>query len=434
MNRFFKLLLLLLLSTTTVVQAQTGSDAEPEGVKERRRLGLYVPRPLRGNLEGYIKSAKAGDADLQYILGFMYSEGWGVPQDLERGFAWYDLAAKQGHDKALKEVGTARLLGKGTRASPTSAHDAWVESAEKGNREAMRNLAVYFEGGYAGTKNFEEAAKWRLRAAELGLAIAQYEVALMYMQGRGVTRDFKEAARWLEASAKEGNPDAMYRLGLLYQSGHGVALDYSQAIKLFRSAANQGVIPAIAALGKMYEEGKGVAADPEKALRYYLAGAKKGSLQAVVFLGHLYEIGRGVEQDYSKARNYYQMAADGDDASASVRLALMDLRGAGLEQPNTGSGMKLLEDAAKQGHLSAQKVLGQIYWKALYGVKKDTDRATHWLSKAADQGDAKSAYLVGEIYLSLPRADRNETAAEQWFKTGDKLSGKKPVEDVGTGP
>lgn len=432
-NVFRNLHLVLIVFCFTAVsaaQAQGGrSSTEPEGVRERRELGMYVPRPFTGSLDPYIKRAKAGDVETQYVLGFMYTEGWGVEQDLEKGFAWYELAAKQGHDKALKEVGNARLLGRGTRASPISAHDAWMEAAEKGNREAMRNLAVYFQAGYAGTKDFKESAKWRLKSAELGLPISQYEIAMMYLQGQGVDRNVDEAVRWLQKAAEGGNATAMYRLALLHQSGLGVELDYSKSIELLREAANRGVVPAISVLGKMYEQGKGVPVDTERARKYYLSGAKKGDLKAVVYLGQLYELGSGVDQDYRKARKYYKMAAKGGDISANVRLALMDLRGAGMEKPDKKSGMDLLEDAAKEGDLSAQKVLGQIYWKAMYGVKQDTDRATHWLSKAADQGDAKSAYLVGEIYLSLPGPSRNETAAEQWFKTGDRLSGKKLEEE-----
>ncbi len=40
--------------------------------------------------------AVAGDADAQYILGFLYERGEGVEQNLARASAWYDLAARQG--------------------------------------------------------------------------------------------------------------------------------------------------------------------------------------------------------------------------------------------------------------------------------------------------------------------------------------------------
>jgi len=40
--------------------------------------------------------AERGDADAQYMLGFLYERGEGVARDLTRAYAWYILAARQG--------------------------------------------------------------------------------------------------------------------------------------------------------------------------------------------------------------------------------------------------------------------------------------------------------------------------------------------------
>ncbi len=40
--------------------------------------------------------AERGDADAQYMLGFLYERGEGVARDLTRAYAWYGLAARQG--------------------------------------------------------------------------------------------------------------------------------------------------------------------------------------------------------------------------------------------------------------------------------------------------------------------------------------------------
>ena len=41
--------------------------------------------------------AEKGDAVAQFILGFMYDEGKGVPQDYAEAAKWYRKAAKQGN-------------------------------------------------------------------------------------------------------------------------------------------------------------------------------------------------------------------------------------------------------------------------------------------------------------------------------------------------
>ena len=44
--------------------------------------------------------AEQGDAKAQYILGRMYENGQGVPQDYKEAVKWYRRSAEQGHSKA----------------------------------------------------------------------------------------------------------------------------------------------------------------------------------------------------------------------------------------------------------------------------------------------------------------------------------------------
>src|SRR5665647_2078609 len=44
--------------------------------------------------------AEKGDAVAQFILGFLYDEGKGVPQDYAEAAKWYRRAAKQGNKAA----------------------------------------------------------------------------------------------------------------------------------------------------------------------------------------------------------------------------------------------------------------------------------------------------------------------------------------------
>ena len=44
--------------------------------------------------------AERGDAEAQNILGMMYVEGRGVPQDYAEAAKWYRKAAQQGHAEA----------------------------------------------------------------------------------------------------------------------------------------------------------------------------------------------------------------------------------------------------------------------------------------------------------------------------------------------
>ena len=45
--------------------------------------------------------AKEGNAEAQYHLGYMFQTGTGVKKDNKKALYWYNLAAKNGHGKAL---------------------------------------------------------------------------------------------------------------------------------------------------------------------------------------------------------------------------------------------------------------------------------------------------------------------------------------------
>ena len=56
------------------------------------------------DLNYIIKSASSGDAKAQYILGIIYSNGYGVEQNYIVAKKWYLKAAKQGNKDALLAV------------------------------------------------------------------------------------------------------------------------------------------------------------------------------------------------------------------------------------------------------------------------------------------------------------------------------------------
>ena len=45
--------------------------------------------------------ADQGNAEAQYHLGYMFQTGTGVKKDNKKALYWYNLAAKNGHGKAL---------------------------------------------------------------------------------------------------------------------------------------------------------------------------------------------------------------------------------------------------------------------------------------------------------------------------------------------
>lgn len=51
-----------------------------------------------------LEAAKQGDADAQFLAGFLYMRGQGTRLDLPRAYQWFTLAARQGDDFAADEL------------------------------------------------------------------------------------------------------------------------------------------------------------------------------------------------------------------------------------------------------------------------------------------------------------------------------------------
>ncbi len=66
--------------------------------------GKGVPQDYKEAVKRYRLAAEQGLAEAQNDLGYMYKEGQGVTQDYKEALKWYRLAAEQGHAEARKKI------------------------------------------------------------------------------------------------------------------------------------------------------------------------------------------------------------------------------------------------------------------------------------------------------------------------------------------
>ena len=187
-------------------------------------------------LKEFLPLAEQGDAEAQFILGSMYREDLGVPQDDKEAVRWYRLAAEQGLALAQCNLGNAYEKGHGAPQDDKEAVRSYRLAAEQGLALAQFNLGVAYEEGHGVPQDGKEAVRWYRLAAEQGLALAQYNLGNMYRDGHGVPQDDKEAVRWYRLAAEQGLADAQSVLGLAYATGHGVPQDDKEAVRWFRLA------------------------------------------------------------------------------------------------------------------------------------------------------------------------------------------------------
>ena len=85
--------------------------------------------------------ADGGNADAQVMLGFEYTLGQDVPQDLTQAMIWYRRAAEQGHDTAQAALGVMYANGQGVPHDRAEALRWLRPAAAAGNKTARTELA-----------------------------------------------------------------------------------------------------------------------------------------------------------------------------------------------------------------------------------------------------------------------------------------------------
>lgn len=81
--------------------------------------------------------AEGGNSVAQFNLGFMYSQGHGVPQDYKEAVKWYRMAAEQGDAMAQYNLGISYASGRGVPQDYVQAHLWFNLSAIDGNSDSQ---------------------------------------------------------------------------------------------------------------------------------------------------------------------------------------------------------------------------------------------------------------------------------------------------------
>ena len=219
----------------------------------RKGCQLYDAGKYKEAFPLLLKAAEQGNAKVQFRLGLMFRQGWGIDKSDSDAVKWYRKAADQGH------------------------------------ADAQCNLGFMYERGLGVEKSYSDAVKWYRKAVDQGHARAQCNLGLMYERGFGVDKSFSDAVKWYRKAADQGHAIAQCNLGFMYENGFGVDKNYSDAVKWYQKAAEQEYARALCNLGIMYEKGRGVEKSDREALRWYKKAAEQGDTRAQKKVDELYE-------------------------------------------------------------------------------------------------------------------------------------------------
>jgi len=265
------------------------------------------------------------------------------------------------------------LLGilNATQNNYPEAEKNWLLAIEKGNTDALFNLALL----YNDQDKFSEAEKYYLMAIEKGNTDALFNLAILYDDQEKL---FDAEKYYLMAIGKE-DKKALNNLAILYDNQE----KFSEAKKYYLMAIEKGNTDALFNLALLYQHQEKF---PE-AEKYYLMAIEKGDIKAFVNLANLY----GEIENYSEAEKYYLMAIEKGDINAVFNLAILYKK-----QGKYIEAEKCYLQAIEKGNIPALNNLAIMYYQA----NANKAKALEYINKAYEQNN-DSIYLESQLTIEL---------------------------------
>ncbi len=312
-----------------------------------------------------------------------------------------------------------------------SAQDAafYKKYAEKGDKEAMYNLADCYIHGTGGVQeDMNQAAYWLTKSAKKKYAPAQVKLAYCYILGAGVLKDYKQAWDLAQKALKQEEPTANLLIAKMYKDGIYVPQSWIKWAEHIKTAANFGNKDAQADLGIAYLFGvkdANIADDANSAVFWLRKAADQGDAKGNYYLGVCYEYGIGVKEDEKTALEYYFTAANAGHPEAQCEVATAYLVGKNGVDVDYSEAYKYVTAAIEQEEPRAYRIMGDIYYYGM-GIEEDDYKAAEWYTKAADAGNTFASTQLAQMYLHGQGVKKNESKAFQLYykaASDDDLNG-----------
>jgi len=392
--------------------------------------GKRVPTNLGMAVRYLDAAAKLGDSSAAYALGMAYKSGKQLTADPKKAYEAFSALDKPGW-RANHELGLCLQNGTGVERDCLAAANRYracfedfgfafggvrivrdlEEATKAGDAAAMTVLGNMHRDGWGKKqKNPTKAMELYRKAADLGFAEARFAIASLYYDGAGVPKDMKEAARWYGLAAKGGRPEHLLSYGHVLNQGAGVTKNVARATEHFRRAAEGGNAAGAVEYGIALRRGFGVRQDVAGSIKWFRIASRAGNAQADHWIAASYLRGEGVTKNPARGIRSLRRSALNGRAAASYALGTCYERGNGVGK-SLDEADQWFERAAEMGHKpalerlqkreskpSAQAELALLHAVGVKGVEKDLEKARKLAWQAASQGNAKAAWLLGEIY------------------------------------
>ncbi|KTD66121.1 tetratricopeptide repeat protein [Legionella spiritensis] len=370
-------------------------SVEQDNPKAQLKLGTMY---LTGSLVG--RNTEKGEdlirqaAKQNYVPAMMALGELAQKQgDLSKAGDWYERAARGNNTRAELALANMYLDEKGRLYDPVLGFRWMLRSAQHGNFDAQKKLAVLYKEGKVVDADENLANQWQ----------AQAEKTLERRKSQNQASVKNQVARWLTNGKMDNFADSDYRLGGIYNA-------WQNPLALKENNYNQSPRMNVLTRTSLYKPRFQLINPDEVAISEYF------DILAPMFHGNQsndwsfkrYPINREIqvlennELPVLRHEPWYSMMDEGRPYPEKNVSKLFDYLGAmtsGWEQQaNYQAVLSKLYGHAILGESDSQYEIGQLYQYGI-AVSKNPQQAIVYLELAASQQDIRAEYNLGILYL-----------------------------------
>ncbi len=246
--------------------------------------------------------------------------------------------------------------------------------------------------------DFEQARHFYELAAKLGHPGAWNNLACMVLNGEGFSRDLELAAQYYRNAAQCGDEDGLYNYARTLEDYAKTEEDWRKVIRFYRKSNHPS---AWNNLGILYDYGNEfIAVNHAKANQCYQKAIDAGHTGSAANLASNLHDGIGIKKDWKLSFHYSKLAAQDGDEIALCQLGQDYALGHGTRR-NYRKAFECFKKSFLAGHANANIAgwIGDCYRRGR-GVKRNMHKAALWLRRAAREGDQRSLFDLGYLYVS----------------------------------
>lgn len=179
--------------------------ADAGSPEEQNRLGddLYKKKEYELALRYYEQSAKLGQMEAWYSVGYQYQMGQGVAKDERYALTCYEKGAQAGMPTAQYAAGTMYYTGKGCDLDYARAYYYFDLAVQQGKKDAVPYLGECYLKGLGVERDYAKAKSLFEKTQDKVMSLNG--LGDIYTEGKGVPEDIKTGVSYYQKAAGLGS-------------------------------------------------------------------------------------------------------------------------------------------------------------------------------------------------------------------------------------